>query len=320
MQVVYIMLAIAAILAGLALAGPRVDRSTAFQLPRPDGDLDNWLQTAESRFDDITPGAEKTIVWHDPQTRAATDYAFIYLHGFSATRQETAPVTDTIASHFKSNVFYTRLQGHGRGQEAMAEGSVSGWVADVAEAMAVASQLGQKIVLVGCSTGATLAWWASQQPEFREKISALVLFSPNFSLYDKNSRVLLWPWGEQIGKLVIGPYRSFEPENEQVAKFWTPRYPVGALLPMTAIVDVAASLPPEAQTVPTFMVYSNLDTTVDASVSNDYYERLGVAKDRLVIDNPDADSHHVILGDIMAPENNQAAVDAAIAFIAGLEG
>ena len=162
------------------------------------------------------------------------------------------------------------------------------------------------------------AWWASQQDEFRERISALVLFSPNFSLYDKNSRLLLWPWGKQLAKAAIGSYRSFEPENEQVAKFWTPRYPVDALLPMAAIVDVAAGLPPEQQTIPTFMVYSNLDTTVDATVSNDYYQRLNVAKDRLIIDDPDATSNHVIIGDIMAPEQNQPTVDAVVGFLASL--
>jgi alpha-beta hydrolase superfamily lysophospholipase len=318
MQVVTIALAVVAILIAVALAGPRVDRNTAYQAPRLKDDLDDWLQAAESRFGDIIPGTEKTIVWNDPQTREKTDYAFVYLHGFSASRQETAPVTGNIASHFGANVFYTRLQGHGRGQDAMAEGSVSGWTSDVAEAMAIASRLGEKIVLIGCSTGATLAWWASHQEEFRDKITALVLFSPNFSLYDKNSRLLLWPWGKQIAKKVIGPYRSFEPENEQVAKFWTPRYPVEALLPMAAIVDVAADLPPEQQTVPTFLLYSNLDTTVDAKVTNDYFDRLNVPKDRLIIDDPEASSHHVIIGDIMAPERNQGAIDAAIGFLTKL--
>ncbi len=318
MQVVTLVLVVVAILGVLALAGPRVDRSTSYQMPNLNDDLDAWLENAESRFDDITRGAEKTIVWHDPQARDKTDYAFVYLHGFSATRQETAPVTGNIAHHFGANVFHTRLQGHGRGQDAMAEASVNGWIHDVAEAMAIASRLGEKVVLVGCSTGATLAWWASHQQEFREQISALVLFSPNFALYDKNSRLLLWPWGKQLAKAVIGPHRSFEPENAQVAKFWTPRYPVDALLPMAAIVDVAADLPPEQQTIPTFMVYSNLDTTVDATVSNDYFERLNVAKDRLIIDDPDATSNHVIIGDIMAPEQNQPTIDATIGFLSSL--
>lgn len=319
MTAVYITLAIFAALLALVLAGPRVNRNTEITPPQPDEDLDQWLQASESQYPDITPGAEKTIVWNDPQQRLPTDYVFVYLHGFSATRQETVPVTDKIASYFGGNIFYSRLQGHGRGQEPMAQASVNGWVRDVAEAMAIADRLGRKIVLVGCSTGATLAWWASHQARYRDKITALLLFSPNFSLYDKKARVLLWPWGERLARLLIGPYRGWEPENDRVAKYWTPRYPVGALLPMAAIVDVAAACTPEQHKVPTFMLYSNLDMTVDARVTNDYFERLNVARDRLIIDDPDAISRHVVIGDIMAPHNNRAAIDAAVNFLKGLE-
>ncbi|MDD4273595.1 MAG: hypothetical protein PHG14_07705 [Desulfobacter postgatei] len=38
----------------------------------------------------------------------------VYIHGFSATRKETAPLSDLVAKTLNANLFYTRLSGHGR--------------------------------------------------------------------------------------------------------------------------------------------------------------------------------------------------------------
>jgi hypothetical protein len=90
-------------------------------------------------------------------------------------------------------------------------------------------------MVVGTSTGATLATWlahreattaaergeglasagetdlASARLTLDGELAALVLLSPNFALRDRRARVLTWPWGRQIARLVQGRYRSFEP-------------------------------------------------------------------------------------------------------------
>jgi len=112
-----LLLAIVALVALPALAyfaGPvyRVDaRITAPSLPTAGGDaavLEPWLAAAESRFPDIVPGAEKTIVWAHPDRRR-TPLAVVYLHGYTATRQEVAPLCDQLAAALGANLFYTRL-------------------------------------------------------------------------------------------------------------------------------------------------------------------------------------------------------------------
>lgn len=52
-------------------------------------DLDAWLARSEARFSDLRPEADKRIVWADPVKKGRTDYAVVYIHGFSSTRMET---------------------------------------------------------------------------------------------------------------------------------------------------------------------------------------------------------------------------------------
>lgn len=58
----------------------------------------------------------------------------VYLHGISATRQETAALAEIVAKRLEANLFYTRLTGHGRTGEALLDGSVRAWFNDTVEA------------------------------------------------------------------------------------------------------------------------------------------------------------------------------------------
>jgi hypothetical protein len=79
-----------AVLTAAFLAGPRVSvNHQPFSALLP-ADLDSYLAQTEGLYPDIKVGAEKTILWADPQHQQ-TDLAIVYLHGFSASRQETAP-------------------------------------------------------------------------------------------------------------------------------------------------------------------------------------------------------------------------------------
>ena len=63
---------------------------------------------------------------------------------------------DIVAGAVDANLFYTRLQGHGRSGKAMGEATVEGWINDLAEAEAIGRRIGERMVLVGTSTGGTL--------------------------------------------------------------------------------------------------------------------------------------------------------------------
>lgn len=304
----------------LFIAGPRVRRDTNFTTPKLPDDLDDYLRQSEIRYKDLTPGAEKTIFWANADKRK-TRYAFVYLHGFSACRQESEPVPSDIASFFNSNIYYARLAGNGRSDDSLADGSVARWLNDASEALTITDRIGEKTIIIASSTGATIAWWIAQQSQFKQQIEAMVFFSPNFGVYDKKARFLLWPWGAQLARAVIGKYRVALPVTEQQEKFWTNRYPVKALLPMMAMVGLAKKYPPSVAAVPVYILYSNFDKTVDAECIKTFYDGLTSKKTSLLIDNKQAASKHVLVGDIMAPQNNATVTESVIEFLqgAGLE-
>jgi len=123
-------------------------------------------------------GAEKEIIWADPTAKAQTDIALIYIHGFSATKHETRPVTDKIADVLGANIYYARLKGHGRDGDAMAEASFQDWANDYAEAIAIGEKLGKKLIILSASTGSTLATWGLTNPELSKNVSGIVMISP----------------------------------------------------------------------------------------------------------------------------------------------
>ena len=115
-------------LASVFLAGPRISVDPTFRQFEVPEDIDAYLRESEAAYEDITPGTEKVIIWADSTTRARTPVSIVYFHGLSATRQEVAPLPELVAGELAANLFYTRLAGHGRSGEALAEASVNDWI------------------------------------------------------------------------------------------------------------------------------------------------------------------------------------------------
>jgi esterase/lipase len=265
-------------------------------------DLDHYLQQTEARFSDIVPGAEKTIIWANA-AKTRTPLSIVYLHGYSATRQETAPLSDQIAARLGANLLYTRLTGHGRSGSALAEASVHDWLNDAAEALAIGARLGEKVIVIGTSTGGTLATWLAQQPH-TEAVLAYVLISPNYGPKEVMSGLLTWPWGEQLAALVVGPEFSWTPANEQQARYWTCRYPSKALVTMMALVKFVRESRLENIRTPTLVIYSPHDAVINVQKVEQAYARIGShIKEITPITHHVNDLNHVLAGDILAPGN-----------------
>lgn len=320
-----LLLAVVALVALPALAyfaGPvyRVDaRITAPSLPAAGGDaaaLEPWLTAAESRFPDIVPGAEKTIVWAHPDRRR-TPLAVVYLHGYTATRQEVAPLCDQLAAALGANLFYTRLTGHGRAPVALGEASAEDWLRDAAEALAIGRALGERVVVVGTSTGGTLALWLAQRPEAAD-IAAQILVSPNLGPRDERSTLLAGPWGYQLQRWLIGEEYRWQPANERQAKYWTWKYPARALVPMMALVRSVRDSPLEDIRVPTLVIHSPKDSVVSPARIEAAYARLGAPMKRIVkVEDSEDRAHHVLAGDILAPAGTAALLAPMLDFLRG---
>lgn len=300
-----VLIVIAALIAALGLAfalGPRVEIGPpAPHDPVPAlAALDDWLATQEARYPDLTPGTERAIIWADPQHKARTPLALVYLHGFSATRVETAPLADQIAAALGANLYYARLRGHGLPGAALGEVRVAEWLADGLEALDIGDRLGERVVLIGTSTGGTLAAWLAARPEARDTLAALVLISPNFGPRDARSRLLTWPWGRQLAEAILGPERSWEPANEAQGRYWTTRYPTAAVLPMMALVELAEDLPPDAITTPTLVIWSPHDQVLDTAAITTWI-KASPHRRELVVEDSIPHGDHVLAGDVLAP-------------------
>ncbi len=288
---------------------------TPVQLPEPLEALERHLQAEEARFPGLTPGTEKHIVWGE-KGRQRAPWAVVYLHGFSATRQEMAPLPERLAESLGGNTFYTRLAGHGLPGEAMGEASVGQWKADALEALQIGQRLGERVLVVGASTGATLAAWLAQREEAKG-VAGWVLISPNFGPRDPKAGVINWPWGRSIARMVQGPEYQETPANERKARFWTHRYPTKALFPMMALVERVRGSELGKIQAPTLMLMSPRDTVIDVSEARAAFERIGSARKQLIeVDYSESPGQHVLAGEIDAPRAVPPMVEQIREFVA----
>ncbi len=296
-----------------------VDREIAFDANMIGGDLDVWLQGREAAFDDMIPGVAKRIFWAGAPG-AKTPLAVVYVHGFSATSEEIRPVPDEVARALGANLFFTRLAGHGRGSSAMAEPVAGDWIEDVAEAMAIGRRLGDRVLVIATSTGATLAAVAATDPALADGMAGLVLISPNFRLNSPAAVVLDLPFARWWGPLVAGGTQSFEPRSPEQARYWTTSYPTEALFPMAALARLARGLDFGTATVPALFVYSAEDRVIDPAAIAPVMAEWGgpvtqEVRDMQAGDDPWA---HVIAGEIMSPGQTEPVIAAILAWAEGL--
>lgn len=262
--------------------------------------LDAWLARQEAVHPDIRPGLAKGVVWHAvPGQR--TPWAVVYLHGFTASRLETAPLAERVAAGLGANLFHSRLAGHGRSAAAMGEVTVQDWLADGLEALRIGRLLGEQVLVIGVSTGATLATWLAMQPEGRDGVS-YAFISPNYGPRNKSSELINRPWGRELALALEGDMRGQPSDDARENLAWTQRYPTQALFPMMALVKRVRESDLAGVTAPVLVLYAEGDQTVDPAETQALFPRLGSTRKALeVVDYSEARGQHVLAGDIRAP-------------------
>jgi esterase/lipase len=299
------------------LSGPRVEIGTTLYPVHLPEDLDGYLTQSEVQYTDIVPGAEKTIIWADESKKQKTDYAIVYIHGFSATRQEIAPVCDILANKIEANLFYARLRGHGRDSEAMGSATANEWMNDMVEALVIANRLGEKVLVIGNSTGATLAVWAAIQADLRDSISGLVLISPNFYPANPIVGITRLPWGLQIGRALMGDFREWEPRNAQEERYWTYRYRIEVFYTMMGLVDMVDHLDFSQIKMPVLIIHSDRDQVINVEKVKERYQEIGSKrKSRVVVNNTQDEWGHILAGDILSPTTTETVVKLIMDFYA----
>ena len=303
------LLALLALLAMLSTAwwlGPRNAFGgavpTARPLPPPDiSELDNWIKSSEAAYTDIKPGNAKGIVWAGAPAQR-TPWSVVYIHGFSASRMESAPLAETVAAQLGANVFYTRLSGHGRTDPAaLGEARVQDWMADTVEAVRIGQTLGERVLVIGCSNGATLATWFGTSAD-AARVNAYIFVSPNFGPKDRRANIVNAPWGQKLALLIEGQTRTSAAGSEQEAMAWTLTYPTKAIFPLMALVKSVRESDLSMFQTPVLVLYSERDETVEPAETLAAFTRLGSTRKSIEsVDYSKSKGQHVLAGAIKDP-------------------
>lgn len=300
----------------VALVGPRprlgrvdVDGARA-DVPASPDQLDAWLELGESAHADLVPGTAAGIRWaRDPGQRTAT--AIVFLHGYSASRQEIEPVLSDVGAELGANVLFTRLRGHGRGYQGLAEATAEDWVFDVEQAIQAGRVLGDRVVVVGVSTGATLGALALlDQPD----VAGLIALSPNFGPTGP-ADLLLLPWARIWAPPIVGDH-SWEPRNAEQGRYWTTTYPADSVIEMMEVVHAARTAPWEQLSVPTLVFRSDQDDVVVQPEIDAWASEIGAPV--RVIQAAPGESGHVLAGAICAPSQTVAVTAELVQWIGAL--
>ncbi|TDT71378.1 esterase/lipase [Hypnocyclicus thermotrophus] len=268
-------------------------------------DLDIYLKEKESIYDDIIKNTEKKIFWYKEHNKK-TKYSIVYLHGFSATRQEVYPLANEIAKDLKANLFYTRYTGHGRPGKYLGEAKKEDWKNDTTEAIEIGKEIGEKVIVISTSTGGTLVtWYAMESIKKNKDLDNIVyiLISPNYKIKDKNSILLEIPI---IRYLIVNFFikeQSWQGHSDEENRYWTTRYPSKVLIEMSDLVKEVRNFNFNKLKQPFFIIHSNNDDVVNTDIIDKKYNELGSKNKKLLIIPVKDYGKHVLAGDIMAPNN-----------------
>ena len=261
----------------------------------------------------LIPGTGKRVTWNGEPRR--TEWSVIYLPGFSATHRETAPVAEQVAASLDANLFETRWAGHGLSENALVEATAEDWLDDTAEALAAGAALGEKIIVIASSTGATLAT-ALLDHELMKPVDAFIFMSPNFDLYDKSVRHATGPFGKLLTRVLAGETRTWTPQNEAQGLYWSTSYPSSALIEMVRAVDRAETRLQGESDQRWLVIYSEKDETIDPAAAKASLDLIEARDERLFeVMNPGDGTGHILAGDIMSPETTDEVVTEIVEFI-----
>lgn len=278
-------------------------------------DVQAYIAAAEARFETIRPGLNKQIIWAGDAGKK-TALSVVYVHGYSASLQEVRPLPDDIAKALGANLFYTRLTGHGQDGAALAKATAGDWQRDMAEALALGRALGQEVLVIGTSTGATLAALAALNAEQMAQVKGVVLISPNFGIKNPLSVLLRFPLARQWLPLIAGQERGFAPQNAAHEQYWTTSYPSVALFQMAALVAHGAAQDYGQAQVPALFVISDEDQVIRADLARKAAAQWGAEVFQVLPAEGIDPFNHVLAGDVLSPNGTAPTVEAILNWVA----
>ena len=260
--------------------------------------LDAWLAGVEAPHAP-RPGCAKSIHWAGAKG-AVTDWSVVFVHGFSASALELAPLPQLVADGLRANLHLTRLAGHGQDGPAMGRATFAAWQADTTQALDIAGAIGRRVLAIGCSTGCTLLTGALAT----RAIAGVVMISPNYMLGTVLGQFLLdLPAARKLAPVIVPRQIGLPPQSAAHAAGWTTSYPITALYPMADAIQALRGADLAAVTTPALFAFTESDKVVNPAETNRVMARWGgpVTHHPLTPGPTDDPNHHVMAGDVFSP-------------------
>ena len=280
-------------------------------IPAEAASLEQYIKTNEAAHK-LKADNEARILWLNDSVKEKTEYAVVYLHGFSASQEEGDPVHYQFAQKFGCNLYLSRLDAHGVDTtEPLGNFTAEGLWNSAKQAYAIGKQLGKKVILMSTSTGGTIALkLAAEYPD----IAGLILLSPNIAINDPNAWLLNNHWGLQIAHLVTGKHRTVSDTTALYARYWNNRYLTTSLVQLEELIETTMKESTFRKvTQPTLLLYyykddEHQDNVVKVSAMKRMFEQLGTPlnlKRQVAI--PNAGDH--VLGSYVKSKDIQTVED-----------
>jgi pimeloyl-ACP methyl ester carboxylesterase len=271
---------------GLYFIGPQPAKPIFNQsIPEiPDASqVETFIAKQESKHK-LKPDNQARIVWANDSLKSKTEYSIVYLHGFSASQEEGNPVHRNIANKFGCNLYLSRLAQHGIDTtDRMIALTADDYWESAKQALFIGKKLGNKVILMGTSTGASQALQLAAA--YPNDVSALVLYSPNIEINNPNAWLLNNPWGLQIARMVVGSdYLTPKDTTRAYAKYWYTPYRLEATVSLQEMIESSMT----AETFnkvkqPVLLLYyykdeNHQDEIVKVSAMEKMFDQLGTAQ------------------------------------------
>ena len=310
------------------LAGPRKAKPVILKdlpvISLSSSQVGKYVNDKEAAVPNIKPGNASQVYYVNDVTKEQTDYCLLYLHGFSGSPEEGNPSHVDLGKAFGMNTYIPRLADHGLiSPDPLLNMTPDNLWNTAKEALVVAKALGKKVILMGTSTGCTLA--IQMAANYPETIAAVILYSPNVRLANKTTWLLARPFGLQMGRMFFGgKYRVLEPDPK-TEPYWDNMYRVEGIVYLQMLLEKTMKTKVfEKVTQPVFVGYyykdkEHQDPTVSVSAILWMVENLGTPADKKVaVAFPDADAH--VIGCDLTNPNWKKVYNATADFLAKTVG
>ena len=181
---------------------------------------------------------EARIVWADDSLHQKTEYVVLYLHGFGASSEEGNPVHQQFAKKYHANLLLTRLYGHGLTDSLpMQNFTVQKYWDSAVDYLSMAKALGDKVIVMGTSTGGSLALLMAS---LFDEVEAVILLSPNIRINSSRAWVLNNHWGREIARLSTGSDQMISDNPASwYDLYWYRRYSMQGVVEMQQLLETA---------------------------------------------------------------------------------